>query len=171
MDGTGWDTRGEVVKGIVGIAPWAIVVALGGGAIWWMLSSDMPVGKWLLAAVLVGHGLVHLMFGIPAPAPTPNGPAWPFDMARSWAVRAGLDLRLVRAVGMVLIAIVVAGFALAALSTVGVLVPSGWWQPIVAVSAVASAVLLALFFEPQLVLGHSIDVALLGVLATGAWVP
>jgi hypothetical protein len=159
------------VKGIVGIVPWAVVVALGGGAIWWMLSSDVAAGRWLLAAVLVGHGVVHLMFGIPAPAPTANGPAWPFDMARSWAVRAGLDLGLARGVGLVLIAVVVGGFALAALSTVGVVVPSGWWQPAVAVAAVASTVVLTLFFEPQLVLGHGIDIALLGLLATGAWAP
>ena len=78
---------------------------------------------------------------------------------------------MVRAVGVALIAIVVGGFALVALSTVGVLVPPGWWQPTVAVSAGASAVLLVLFFEPQLVLGLGIDAVLLAVVTTGAWVP
>jgi len=78
---------------------------------------------------------------------------------------------VVRAVGVALIAIVVGGFALAAVSTVGIVMPSGWWQAIIAVSAVASAVLLFLFFEPQLVLGLGIDAVLLAVVATGAWVP
>jgi hypothetical protein len=53
---------------------------------------------------------------------------------------------------------------------VGVLVPPGWWQPTVAVSAVASAILLILFFEPQLALGRGIDAVLLAVVVTKAWV-
>ena len=70
-----------------------------------------------------------------------------------------------------ILAIVVGGFALAARSTVGVLVPPAWWQATVAVSAVASAVLLVLFFEPQLALGLGIDAFLLAVVATAAWTP
>jgi hypothetical protein len=160
------------VKTIVGILPWAVVVAAIGGGIWWLLSRDMSAGRWLLAALLIGHGVVHVMFAVPTPAATGGGADWPFDMARSWAItRAGLDLNVVRAFGVALIAIVVVGFALAALSTVGVLVPAGWWRATVAVSAVASAVLLVLFFEPQLVLGLGIDAVLLAVVATGAWVP
>jgi hypothetical protein len=93
-------------------------------------------------------------------------------MAKSWAVTGtGLDLNVVRVVGLALIAIVVGGFGLAALSTVGMVVPSGWWQATVVVSAIASAVLLVLFFEPQLVLGLGIDAVLLWVVATGVWVP
>jgi predicted cupin superfamily sugar epimerase len=93
-------------------------------------------------------------------------------MARSWAITGvGLDLNVVRAVGVALIAIVVVGFALAALSTVGIVAPSGWWQATVAVSAIASVVLLVLCVEPQLVLGLGIDAVLLAVVATGAWTP
>jgi hypothetical protein len=93
-------------------------------------------------------------------------------MARSWAItRASLDAKMVRIIGVGLIAVVVVGFSLAALSTVGIIVPSGWWQPIVAVSAVTSAVLLLLFFEPLLVLGLGIDAVLLSVVAARAWVP
>jgi hypothetical protein len=160
------------MKTIVGIVPWAVVLAAFGGAIWWLLSRDMSAGRWLLAALLIGHGVVHVMFAAPAPAATEGGLDWPFDMGRSWAITgAGLDLNVVRAVGLALIAIVVGGFALAALSTVGVLVPPGWWPVVVPVSAVASAVLLVLFFEPQLVLGLGIDAVLLAVVATRAWVP
>ncbi len=160
------------MKTVVGILPWAVVVAAMGGAIWWRLSREMSAGRWWPAALLIGHGVVHVMVAVPAPASTRGEPAWPFDMARSWAITgAGLDLNVVRAVEVALIAIVVGGFALAALSTVGIVVPSGWWQPTVAVSAVASAVLLVLFFEPQLVLGPGIDGVLLPVAATGAWMP
>ncbi len=160
------------MKTIVGILPWALVVAALGIATWWLLSRDMAAGRWLLAALLIGHGVVHVMFAVPAPAATEGGPDWPFDMAGSWAINgAGLDLNVVRAVGLALIAVVVVGFALAALATVGIVVPSGWWQPTVAVAAIASAVLLVLCFEPQLVLGLGIDAVLLWVVVTNAWVP
>jgi hypothetical protein len=160
------------VKTIVGILPWALVVAGLGIAIWWLLSRDMAAGRWLLAALLIGHGVVHVMFAVPAPAATEGRPDWPFDMARSWAINgAGLDLTVVRAVGLALIAVVVLGFALAALATVGIVVPSGWWQPTVAVAAMASAVLLVLCLEPQLVLGLGIDAVLLWVVVTNACVP
>ncbi len=161
-----------MVKTMTGTLPWAVVVVAIGVAIWWLLSRDMAAGRWLLAALLIGHGVVHVFFAVPTPAASDGGAAWPFDMARSWAVtRAGLDLNLVRGVGAVLIAVTVGAFALAALSTVGLIVPSGWWQPTIALGAIASAAMLVLFFEPQLVLGLGIDAVLLWVVVTRAWVP
>jgi hypothetical protein len=161
-----------MVKAIVGILPWAVVLVAIGAAIWWLLSRDMAAGRWLLAGLLIGHGVVHVMFAIPAPAATAGGSEWPFDMARSWVVTgAGLDLSMVRAVGLALIAVVVGAFGLAALSTAGIVVPSSLWPAISAVGAIASAVLLVLFLEPQLVLGLGIDAVLIGVVATRAWSP
>ena len=93
-------------------------------------------------------------------------------MAQSWAVtQAGLDLNLVSGIGAVLIAVTVGAFVLAALSTVGLIVPSGWWQPTIVLGATATAATLVLFFEPQLVLGLGIDAVLLWVVLTRAWVP
>ena len=161
-----------MVKTMAGILPWAVVLVVIGGAIWWLLSHDMAAGRWLLAALLIGHGVVHVLFAAPMPTATDGAAAWPFDMARSWAVtRAGLDLNLVRGIGVVLIAVTVGAFALAALSTVGIIVPVGWWQPTIALGAIASAAMLVLFFEPQLVLGLGIDAVLLWVVVTRAWVP
>lgn len=155
-----------------GILRWAVVLAVLGGSTWWLLSNDMAAGPWLLAAVLLGHGAVHVMFAAISPAATEGGPEWPFDMAKSWAVTgAGLDLNVVRAFGVALIAIVAVGFTLAALSTVGLIVPAGWWPASVSVSAVASAFVLVLFFNPQLVLGLGIDAVLLGTAVTRAWAP
>ena len=157
---------------MVGILPWAVVLVVIGGAIWWLLSRDMAAGRWLLAALLIGHGVVHVFFAVPTPAASDGGAAWPFDMAQSWAVtRAGLDLNLVRVIGAILIVVTVGAFALAALSTVGIIVPVGWWQPTIALGAIASAAMLVLFFEPQLVLGLGIDAVLLWVVVTRAWVP
>jgi hypothetical protein len=106
--------------------PWAVVLAAIGGAIWWLLSRGTATGRLLLAALLLGHGIVHLLFVVPA---SKEGEPWPFDMAKSWAVTGiGLDLGGVRAVGVVLIAIAICAFAVAALSTVGIVVPAGWWR-------------------------------------------
>ncbi len=155
-----------------GILGWAVLLAALGGAMWWLLSQEMAAGRWLLAAVLVGHGIVHVVFAGYTPAATEAGPEWPFDMAKSWAVTGvGLDLNAVRLIGLALTAIVAVGFALGALSTVGLVVPSGWWPAAVGVSAVASAVFLLLFFNPQLVLGLAVDAVLLWVVVTRAWVP
>jgi hypothetical protein len=157
---------------MAGILPWTVVLAVLGGATWWLLAHDMAAGPWLLAVLLMGHGLVHVMFAVVSPAVTEGGPEWPFDMAKSWAVtRAGLDINVVRALGIGLIAIVAGGFTLAALSTVGLVVPSGWWQPAVGLAAIASAIVLSLFFNPQLVLGLGIDAGLLWAVATRAWTP
>ena len=161
-----------MVKTMTGTLSWAVAVVALGGAIWWLLSQDMAAGRLLLAALLIGHGVVHVLFAVPTPAATDGGAAWPFDMARSWAVtRAGLDLDLVRGIGAVLIAVTVGALTLAALSTVGLIVPSGWWQPTILLGATASAAILVLFFEPQLVLGLGIDAVLLWVVATRAWGP
>jgi hypothetical protein len=160
------------VKAMAGTLPWAVVLLVAGVAIWWLLSHDMAAGRWLLAALLVGHGVVHLLFAVPSPSAAGGGAAWPFDVSQSWAVtRAGLDLGLVRVIGAVLIAVTVGAFVLAALATVGILVPSGWWQPTIALGAIASAATLVLFFDPQLVLGLGMDAVLLWAVATRAWVP
>jgi hypothetical protein len=152
--------------------PFAIVLAVLGAAIWFMLSREMALGVWLLAAVLVGHGLVHLLFFVPQPAATAGAPEWPFDMARSWMVTgAGLDLGTVRVIGATLIAVVAACFVVSGLATIGVIVPPSWWRPAVVASAIASIAVLALFFNPQLVLGLAIDGILLGVVATAVWAP
>ncbi len=143
-----------------------------GGAAGWLLSREMAAGRWLLAALLVGHGLVHLMFVMPAPAATASGSRWPFDIARSRALSGvGLDASVVRLVGFALVAVVVTGLALAALSAVGILVPPGWWPATLVVSTLASAVLLVTFFDPQLVLGLGIDAGLLWIVTSRAWAP
>lgn len=159
-----------MVKAMAGTLPWAVVLVAAGIATWWLLSKDMAAGRWLLAALLIGHGVVHLLFAVPAPAATDSGPAWPFDTSQSWAVmRAGLDLGLVRVVGAGLVAITVGALAVAALATLGMVVPAASWQPAIALGAIASAATLILFFDVQLVLGLGIDAILLWVVLTRAW--
>lgn len=165
-----------MVKAMLGTLPWAAVLAGVGGMTWWLLSREMGAGRWLFAALLVAHGLVHLLFLVPSPAAGAEGGqtalGWPFDLDRSWAVvRLGLDAGVVRAAALVLIAVTIGAFALAGLATAGILVPSAGWAPLVVVGSIASLGLLAIAFNPQLVLGIGLDVVLLWVVVAGTWRP
>ena len=158
-------------KTLVSLIPLAIGLIVVGVVISSLLRSNNDLGLWLLAGFLVSHGLIHLLFFVPVPAASATGPAWPFDLGQSWLVHAGLDATAVRAVGAVLVVAVVACFALAGLATASVVVPTDWWRALVAVSAIVSVLTLALFFDPQLLLGLGIDGVLLYVVASAAWAP
>jgi len=162
----------RVTTTLVGLWPFAIGIAGIGLLTWFLLRQNVGLGPWLLAALLVAHGWVHVMFVFPRPTPSGGGPEWPFDMTRSWLVNAaGLDVNVVRIAGIVLMSIVVAGFVLAALSIVGLLVPTAWWAGLLVVGAAASFLMLAIFFSPQLVLGLAIDLALLWLVFGSGWSP
>jgi hypothetical protein len=159
------------MRGIIGMLPWVIVLAIAGTAIWLLLGRQAVLGTWVLAALLIGHGLVHALYLVPPPDPPAgrNGPRWPFDPGRSWLVALAGARRGRRLVTLLVGVIVVASIA-AALATVGLL-PVAWWSALVVLVAVTSVVLLVLAFEPQLILGLGIDVVLLVVAVTGAWLP
>lgn len=163
-----------MVKTLVGLAPLTAGLTIFGIAVWFMLGRNMALGTWLFAAFLVGHGLVHVLFAVPQPggaAATASGVEYPFDLSRSWLVGAGLDATVVRGIATPLVVTVVVGFALAALSTVGVLVPVGWWQGLVLAATAASALLLIVGFSPGLALGFAIDAILLWVVFASVWLP
>ena len=125
----------------------------------------------IAALLLVGHGLVHASFVSPAPALTSGGPAWPFDLGRSWLLGPlGLAPEVTRALGIALLLPVVAGYLVAALTIVG-LAPGAWFAPAVVGATVASAIMLALFFHPWLVAGLVIDAVLLWATLARGWTP
>jgi hypothetical protein len=159
------------MRGIVGMLPWVIVLAIAGAAIWLLLDRQVVLGTWVFAALILGHGLVHALYLVAPPDPPAGrpGPRWPFDLGRSWLV-ALAGVRRGRRLAVVFVGVIVAASILAALATVGVL-PVAWWSALVVLAAVASLVLLVLAFDLQLVLGIGIDVALLVVVVTGAWTP
>ena len=159
------------MRGIVGMLPWVIVLAIAGAAIWLLLDRQVVLGTWILAALILGHGLVHALYLVAPPDPPAGrpGPRWPFDLGRSWLV-ALAGVRRGRRLAVVFVGVIVVASILAALATVGVL-PVAWWSALVVLAAVASLVLLVLAFDLQLVLGIGIDVALLVVVVTGAWTP
>jgi hypothetical protein len=93
-------------------------------------------------------------------------------MGRSWLISgAGLDAGLVRAVGVVLMVVVLASLLLSALSTLGFVVPAGWWAGLIVGSAVGSSILLGLFFSPTLLLGFAINIALVSLVVASVWSP
>lgn len=108
----------------------------------------------VLGVLLVAHGLVHLLWFAPS-----DEQAWPFRLDRAWLLPEATR----KPVAVVLIAAIVAGFALLGLAVWGVPGLSSVW-PILAIGAsVASLAALVLFWDRQLLLGVAIDVALIVV--------
>jgi hypothetical protein len=156
---------------VLGILPWAIVLAIAAAAIGLLLARQPTLGTWVLAGVILAHGLVHVLFLLPPPDPPASGrdQRWPFDLGRSWLV-ALAGARRGRRIAGVLIAAIVAASLLAGLAAIGVL-PAAAWPVLVACAAAVSLVLLVAAFDPSLVLGVGIDAILLIVVLTGAWTP
>jgi hypothetical protein len=153
------------------IVPLALVVALLGALIGYLLAAGNEIGNWLFAAFLFGHGWVHIAYVMPSPArqAVPSaGFAYPFRLEHSWLLGERSGLRLV---GVALVALTIIVFALAALATIPVAVPAGAWAALVLVGTISSAVLLGLFFGPTLLLGLVIDVVLLLVAVASIWEP
>jgi hypothetical protein len=157
------------------LLPLAIGVAVVGGLTWVLLDRDVALGTWLLAALILGHGLAHLAFVVPAPDPARTkgaGMPWPFDLGDSWLVgRFGLNPVIVRAAGGALVAVAVVMSLLAAFATVGILVPPEWWPGLVVGLAVSSMVLLTVRFAPAFLVGFGIDAALLWLVFMSGWRP
>jgi hypothetical protein len=123
-----------------------------------------------LATFLLGHAAIHAAFLAPRPPATAGGPPWPFELERSWIMaRQRFDPAVTRLIGLALVALTIGGFAMAALSVLGV-APPGLWAS-AAIGAVGSIGLLILFFHPWLVLGLAIDLALLWAVLIVGWAP
>jgi hypothetical protein len=157
------------------LAPLAVAIAVIALVVWLLLVNDVVLGPWLLALFVFAHGWVHLMFVFPKPQ-SPNdglgGSAYPFDFARSWLVtRQGLELRPVRRLGVVVMALTFALSALAALATVAIVVPVDWWAGLMVATAGASSLMLLLFFSPALVLGFAINALMVALVLSGSWSP
>ena len=130
----------------------------------------MPVGL-LVAGFLLAHAAIHVGFVAPPPPATADGPAWPFAMDRAWPVtRLGVDPALMRSLALALVAVTIASFALAALSALGVL-PTAIWTAAIVIGSIASLGLVAACFQPWLLLGVVIDLALMWSSLVAGWQP
>lgn len=113
----------------------------------------------LAGALLVAHGLVHLLWFAPN-----DDAAWPFHLDRSWLVPEHAR----RAVGTALIALVVAAFVMVGLAIWAVPGLASMWPAIAIAGAVTSLAVLIAFWDRQLVWGIGIDVA---ILVIAVWRP
>jgi hypothetical protein len=135
------------------------------------MRREVLMPRILFAVFLLAHAAIHASYISPPPAATAGGPAWPFELGRSWLLSPlGLSADMTRIVGIGLVALLVIGFGIAALATLGV-VPMTLWPGAVVVGAVASTALLVLFFHPWLVAGVGIDLALLWAALVVDWTP
>lgn len=164
------------------LLPLAVGLAVFAAVVGFLLDENPGLGRWLLAAFLVAHGLIHLLFFVPQAAPQPRAEAqptaagsamaWPFDLSRSWLSGTGrLSAGTVRATAVGLVGLVVVGFGLAGLATGGLLVPAGAWSALLVVAAVGSLATFALVPGVGLLLGVAIDLAILWLATGAAWAP
>lgn len=107
-----------------------------------------------VGVLLLAHGLVHLLY-LADDVPE-------FSLDQSWLVPPGAR----RPVALVLLGVTIAGFALLALAVWGVPFLSAAWPGIAVVACLASLALLVVFWNPRLLLGVAIDVAVLTLAAT-----
>ncbi len=125
----------------------------------------------LFSAFLVAHALIHLSFLRPRPKAAAEGPAWPFDVHRSWILT---PLRVapgqLHTLGVGLFVLILTGASLAAVTALGI-GPASLFVPGIMLLAVASAGMLLVFFHPWLTLGIVIDVALLWLVLIAGWRP
>jgi len=129
------------------------------------------IPKLLMAGFLLAHAAIHAGFVSPGPPATAGGPAWPFELGRSWILGPlGIRPDVARILGIAVVAGTLGGFALAALAALGVAL-AAIWPASVALGALASIALLGLYFHPWLVVGFAIDVALLWVVVVRNWAP
>jgi hypothetical protein len=86
-------------------------------------------------------------------------------------VTGALDAGVIDGVGGALVAVTAIAYLLAALATAGILVPAGWWRPLVVVASIASATVLAFSPTGWTVPGLLIDAALLVAVLGPSWRP
>jgi hypothetical protein len=124
--------------------------------------------KFVLAFFLILHGLIHLGYFSPAPA----DPNYPFSLKQSWVGPTfGLYEPQLRVIGILLGLITVIGFLVSGLATAGVVVPQSWWPAFTAIAAIASFMMLLIFWQSWLVIGVLIDVILLVAVIGMGWQP
>ena len=109
----------------------------------------------VVGILLVAHGLVHLLFIVPAAADR----SYPFSLDRSWLLPESAR----RPFAYVLMTAVVLAFIASGLAWWGVPGLSSSWTAITVVGAGLSLVLLIAFWDVQLLIGLLIDLLLIAI--------
>lgn len=115
--------------------------------------------KILFGLFLIAHGLIHSSFITKAPIQKPGAPAWPFDITKSWIL--ALDPETLKNIGIILTVIATVGFIASGLGWLGVPFLKTYWVVIMAISSIASLLLIAIFWKNWFVMGPVIDLVIL----------
>jgi hypothetical protein len=108
----------------------------------------------IAGVLLIAHGLVHLLYFIPAA----DDPKYPFHLASSWIPEGAR-----RPVAIFLVAAAVFMFGLLALAIWGVPGLSAAWSVLALVAAAMSLAVLVVFWDSRLFIGVTIDAAVIAV--------
>jgi hypothetical protein len=111
----------------------------------------------VFAGLLIIHALIHAAIWL---SPARAAPDAPFDAGTSWLV--GAQPTLGAALGL-LAAVLLAG------AGVGLLLNADWWRLVAIVGAVASLVLIGLFFNPWFLFAGAVDIGIIVALAIVDW--
>ena len=124
--------------------------------------------KITLGLFLIAHGLIHASYGSPKP---PEGPvSWPFDLSHSWVLSPlGLGEAVTRPLGTVLWVGATLFTVMAGLGILGVPGLQQGWRGLAIAGAVASLLLLGIYFHYFLTLGVLINVAIIASLLWANW--
>lgn len=110
--------------------------------------------KTLIGLFLIAHGLLHASYL----TPKPDDPNYPFTFDKSWFAHLVGDVSTPLGIGLTLL--VVGSFALAGLGVLGIPGLENTWKLFTTVGAIASTLLLGLFWHPWLILGFVINAVL-----------
>ena len=126
----------------------------------------------IIAIFLIAHGWIHYSLTyVPTPKPgelrTPFWPSWQRSATDpAWlSVRLGFSNPLVRGLGSALWLLTLACFCLAGLGLLGIPGLQQTWMAAAGLGAVASLLLLVLYWHPWLFVGAAINVVVLAGLA------
>lgn len=126
--------------------------------------------RYLLAMVLLAHGLVHGLWFVPAPKDS-GEKEWPFTLATSPVLTPmGVPGAVLGPLGTVLVVIVMMAFTLSSLGAFGIPGLVSAWDPITLFASVASIVVTILFWNPQFPTSLAIDAVLI-LTILGNWWP
>jgi hypothetical protein len=120
----------------------------------------------LIALFFVAHGIVHpILAVVPSRDESETvGGLW----TSSWLLGRGPIVKQLIWIGSVVTFVL---FASAALSTMGWILPQGWWRPLTILAAGSSLLVLVVFWFRDFFIGVVIDVALLIVVLVANWSP
>jgi hypothetical protein len=121
---------------------------------------------------LIGHGIAHAgLASAPDPSESDSSPGAFFTQKGRSRLFQHLDLDpiLVQRLGIILVVISIVGFILSGLGILGIPGLKMIWQGLVPITAIASLILLILFWHPWIILGVVIDVGLILLTVLNSW--